>query len=118
MALVKKQNLTLQHPTEPETTVVVRVPLQAGDLKGLRANGTEVTVTFDLLAAVIQSWSYDEPVTVESMEALDLDTFAWLSKEIMERSGVRGAAEKKASASGSSDTSAQAAESSPPNSGI
>ena len=95
MALVIKQNKRLQHPKEPDGWVVVRVPLSAGDLEGVRAEGGRVAVSLDLMAAIIQEWSYGVPVTLENIRALDLDTFNWLSQAIIDESGVRTEEEKK-----------------------
>jgi hypothetical protein len=104
LALVVKETKTLQHPTEPETTVVVRVPLSAGDLEHMKADGTQIGMTFAVLAATVQSWSYDSPVTEDAIRSLDLDTYLWLSKEVMQAAGIRDDDEKNASGANSSPT--------------
>lgn len=102
--LVRKTLVTLQHPSEPETQVVARLPLTAGDMAGLRSDGVTMAITFELLASVVQSWTYDDPPSVETMRDLDPVTYAWLVKEIFAASNL-GDDQKKASASGSAPTS-------------
>lgn len=115
--LVRKEIRTLQHPTEPETQVVVRLPLSAGDMAGLRGvdGGAGVGVTLDLLASIIQTWTYDEPVTLDSVNSLDIDTFLWLSREITTASGIRSD-EKKSSSDTLSSLMPSTADDSPPSS--
>lgn len=118
MALVIKKIERLEHPTEPGAWVTVRLPLSAGDLESMRADGNRVAVSLDLLAAMIQEWSYGVPVTLEAVRSLDLDTFQWLSKEVQERSGIRTEEEKNASGASSPAISERAAAPSPVSSGI
>lgn len=118
MALVIKQNKRLEHPTEAGAWVTVRVPLSAGDLENMRADGNRVGVSLDLLATMIQDWSYGVPVTLDNVRALDLDTFNWLSQEIINESGIRTEEEKNASGASSPAILERAAAPSPVSSGI
>jgi hypothetical protein len=118
MALVKKTLKRLEHPTEPGAWFVVRLPLSAGDLAGLRAEGTRIGMTLDLAAEVIKEWSYDAPISLESVNDLDLDTFTWLSAQIQQASSIRSEDEKKDSDSSSSPTLALVEGDSPKSSGI
>ena len=115
--LVKKQSKILQHPSEPETRVTVRLPLSAGDLTGMRTDGDQVGMSLDLMTSLIEAWTYDAPVTAENVQLLDIDTYSWLTQEMFVRSGLRDAVEKKDSNESSSPTSAPAEESSLPSSG-
>jgi hypothetical protein len=118
MALVVKQNKRFEHPTEPETWFVAALPLSAGDLAGLRTDGQQIGMTLDLLAAVLKAWSYEQPITSQSVDALDIETYTWLSQQIMADSGIRSEDEKKDSASNSSRTLALVEGDSPKSSGI
>lgn len=91
-------------PHEPESWFDVR-PLTAGDIEGLSADGSQVKVSIEALAAIIQAWSYTEPVSLENVRRLDLDTFTWLGTEALKASGIRDADQKKESMTGSSPTS-------------
>ena len=110
MALVIKQNKRLQHPTEAGAWVVMSVPLSAGDLELVRVDGGRVAASIDLLAKVIQEWSYGVPVTVDNIRGQDIDTFNWLSQAVIDESGIRTSEEKKDSSSSSPATTAQAVE--------
>ena len=114
MALVVKQNKKLEHPTEPGQWFVVRLPLSAGDMAGMRSDGKQIGMTLDLMAAGIQEWSYPVPVSEEAVNDLDLDTFVWLSKEITSASGIRDDDEKKDLSSPSPPTTAPVTEISQP----
>ena len=121
MALIKDQTTRLLHPTEKDADgkpawFDVR-PLRTGDIEQLGALGLEVKVTVEALAAVIVAWSYDEPVTIENVRLLDLDTFLWLGQQALLTSGIRKDAEKNASGSGLSPLRPPA-EDSPPSSSI
>ena len=116
MALVKKQNKRIQHPTEPEAWFEVRLPLSAGDLASMHSDGTSIAMSLDLAAEVIKAWSYPEPVTLENVRDLDVDTFVWLSQQIQEASGIRTDGEKKDSGGISSPTLGQDTAASPPSS--
>ena len=118
MALIKKTNKRLEHPTEPGAWFVVRLPLSAGDLAAMRSDGTSIAMSLDLAAEVIKEWSYDAPISLETVKDLDVDTFVWLSKELQEASGIRTEDEKKDSATSSSATLALVEEPSPTSSGI
>lgn len=72
-------------------------PIRAGDFEGLRLEGGQVTVGIDLLTNLIQSWSYQEPVTRENVASLDVDTWIWLQTAIQSASGIRDDVEKKES---------------------
>lgn len=116
--IVKKTVRRLTHPTEDGAWVEVRLPLSAGDLQGMRSDGKVIGISLDLLVGVIVAWSYAEPIGIESVENLDLDTFTWLSQEIIAESGILPDAEKKGSGSSSSRTSAPDTAPSPASSGI
>lgn len=90
----------------------MRIPLSAGDLVGMRADGSTLGMSIDLMPKVIQAWSYDAPITTETVESLDIDTFTFLTKAIMAESGIRTEEEKKDSESPPSG-SPQTAESPP-----
>lgn len=102
--IVKKTVKRLEHPTEPGAWIEIRVPLSTGDLAGMRANGQVIGMSLDLMASTIVAWSYEEPVSLASVELLDLDTFTWLTSEVMAASNIRGDEEKKDSSSPSSPT--------------
>jgi hypothetical protein len=105
VALINSSNTKrLDIPHEPGQWVEVR-PLTAGDIEGLSVDGSGVKVSIEALAAIISAWSYEEPVSLENVRRLDLDTFTWLGTEALKVSGVRDADEKKDSASDSSLTS-------------
>lgn len=104
--LVTKRVVRLLHPSEEGQWIDVRLPLSAGDIELMREGGTGGMVTNDLLAAVITGWSAPDPVSLENIQRLDLDTFTWLAKELTQRSGIRDEAEKKDSNSSSPPTSA------------
>ncbi|MGE0227756.1 MAG: hypothetical protein AB7I38_10955 [Dehalococcoidia bacterium] len=116
MAFVTKQDKRIEHPTEPGTWAVIRVPLSAGDYAAAQGE-TAAAKSLDLMPRVIQSWSYAEPITPEQCALLDGATFAWLDAEIAKASPVRTEAEKKDSGSPYSPTSEPGGEPSPPNSG-
>lgn len=111
--LVKKEIRTLQHPTEPDAWVKVRLPLAAGDMEGLRIDGTRVGMTFDLMASVIVEWSVPEPISLETIRLLDMDTFNWLNTEIVAASGIRGEEKKETSDTASLPTPSTADDSPP-----
>lgn len=105
MALINSSNTKhLDIPHEPGQWVEVR-PLTAGDIEGLSVDGSGVKVSIECLAAIISAWSYQEPVSLENVRRLDLDTFTWLGNEALKVSGVRDDAEKKDSNLDSSPTS-------------
>jgi hypothetical protein len=83
----------LDVPHEPDQWIEVR-PVTAGDLGMLEAGQSMVKLTLEAMSTLIKGWSYPEPATRESVNRLDVDTFIWLSKEIMTFSGVRDDAEK------------------------
>lgn len=118
MALVVKQVKRVQHPTEPDAWFELRLPLSAGDLELMRDGSRMGMVSVDLMASVVTGWSYDAPITVETIKSLDLDTFTFLVGEIQTGSGIRDAEEKKDSSSTSSPSSDPAADGSPKSLGI
>jgi hypothetical protein len=118
VALVVKQTKRVEHPTEPGTWFDLRIPLSAGDLELMRDGRRMGMVSVDLMAAVIQAWSYEQPVTVESVKSLDLDSFAFLVGEIQDASGIREDSEKKVSSSSSPVSSVPVEADSPQSLGI
>ncbi len=111
MPYLKKTNVVLQHPTEPDVTVTIRLPLTGGNFEGH-------SVASDIVASAIVEWSYDAPISGETIRDLDRDTYRWLLDESWSRSDVRTEQEKKASATASSPTSAPEKEDSPASSPI
>lgn len=97
MALIVKRTERLTHPTEADTWFDVRVPLTAGDMAGMRVDGKQVGMTLDLLTAMIVNWSYDAPITPDTVNSLDIDTFMWINGAIKDFSGIRTDAEKNSS---------------------
>lgn len=106
MALIDANNTRrLVPPHEPQSWFDVR-PITAGDMEHLTTEGSQVTVSIDLMATLIRAWSYEPPVSLESIRQLDLDTFVWLGQQLLVVSGVRDDAEKKDSNGASSPISA------------
>lgn len=112
MARVDQETKHLQHPTEPETWVDVRVPIRAGDLENLSGAPSAVTIQYELIAAAIQGWSYDYPPSLHALREQDVETINWLRREVLEYSGVRDDETKKNS-NGSSLPGQPAPEESP-----
>ena len=108
--LLRKQTVTLQHPTEPETTVTMRLPLTGGNFEGQ-------SLASDIVATAIESWSYDAPISGATIRDLDRDTYRWLLDEAWSRSAVRSEDEKKASPTNSESTTELVAAASRTNSG-
>lgn len=111
MALINSKNTTrIVPPHEPESWFELR-PIRAGDGDLLTSEGGQVRLSLDLLARIITSWSYKDengepiPVSQETVEQLDLDTYVWLVQQSQELSGIRDTAEKKDSNNGSLSTS-------------
>ena len=117
MALVAKQETRIEHPTEPGTWAVIRVPVSVGDLEGSTATG-RIGSAIDVVAACLQSWSYDDPPSRANVARLDLASFRWLEEAINAASGIREEAEKNASGSSSPATTERVAEPSLVSSGI
>lgn len=100
MALIKdSQTKRLIPPHEPESWFDIR-PLRGGDLDLLEAQGSQVKVTKEALAQLIRAWSYDDEITLETVNELDMDTLIWLCQVALDISGIRSAPEKKDSTSG------------------
>lgn len=113
MALLIKRNLRLEHPTEKQDDgspawFVVRVPLAAGEQMGAVQSSNEGVGERMLgtMVRALREWSYPEPITLETIERLDTETFMWLLGEVQRESPQRSEAEKKDSAPPSSPTSA------------
>lgn len=64
--------------------------------------GNQIKLSLDLAAALITAWSYDVPVSRETVDMLDVDTFVWLNAAISDMSGIRSDDEKKDSEENSS----------------
>lgn len=101
--LVSKTTRIIEHPTEEGVTFTVRA-LCAGDMETANPNATAIQLTYDLLAAAIIEWTYDAPVSVDSIKQLDVTTFQWLQTAIQDGSGMRTDAAKNASGANSSPT--------------
>jgi hypothetical protein len=115
MAVIKKTTKRIDHPSEPGEWAEIRVPVLAGDLADTRDD--KVGMMLDLLGAAVTAWSYPEPVTKANIEALDIQTFQWLSTEVQQASRIRSNEEKKDSTSPSPATSEPEADASPVSSG-
>lgn len=99
MALITDQTKRLVPPHEPESWFDVRT-MRAGDVEGFDVEGGAIRISYELLAGLIKGWSYDAPISVDTVKTLDLDTYSWLIQQLKEFSGVRGTEEKKASNAG------------------
>ncbi len=95
MAIVVKKTERYEIPHEAGQWVELRLPICAGDLAEMRADGKKIRASLDLMVSVVQAWSYDVPVTSEHVNSLDVKTFAWLDGLIQEHSGLRDDDEKK-----------------------
>lgn len=120
MALISKTpSKRFDIPKEPGEWVEL-LPMSArvtreAEEQGGASNFAKGTIA---LAQCIAAWSYDAPVTVETVDDLDVDTFTWLLQTVSSLSGERGEDEKKDSTEPSSPTTDPAAEPSPESSGI
>ncbi len=102
MALIDpNQAVRVGIPHEPGEWMRLR-PIQAADIEALEDVQGQVRVSLELAAKLVLAWSYADPPTPENIRRLDLDTFLWLSKELLAQSGVRELAEKKGSGNSSS----------------
>lgn len=118
MALVVKQTKRVEHPSEPGAWFDLNLPLTAGDLELMRDGTKAGMVSIDVVASVLEAWSYDAPASIENIKLLDLDTFTFLQASIQERSGITTDAEKNDSASPSSAPSGPGEADSPKSLGI
>ncbi len=110
MALIVKTNTKLDHPTEPDAWVTVRLPLSGGNVEG-------GATPSDIVASAIVEWSYEIPPTGDAVRDLDVPTYQWLVTEVGKRAGIRSDEEKKDSSGDSSPTSVPAKEASRKSSG-
>lgn len=110
MALVLKETVTLQHPSEPDTWFKIRRPLTSGDMKALGAAENLADVKFLGVRRALLDWSYSEALTDESLGLLDITSFNWLAEQVFEGS-QRPEPEKKDSEPPSSPTTEEAADS-------
>lgn len=111
MPLVVKETIKLEHPTEPDVWVSVRLPLSGGNIE----RGPSVS---DIVASAITEWSYDAPITGDTIRDLDPNSYNWLIGEVSKRAGFRTDDEKNASGEVSSPTSEPEKGSSRKSSGI
>jgi hypothetical protein len=102
MALVTDAFTHLIPPHEPESWFDVRAikARDYGSLGGIDVTSltaaTAIEASLELLARVILRWSYDPPITAESVGDLDTVTYAWLVDAANLASGLRSLQEKKA----------------------
>ena len=108
MAIIKKQVVRLEHPEEEGVWVDLRLPLQFSDTEQMRQDSlNKLGMLVEILPAMIEAWSYDEPVTTENVRALDMPTGMWLAREVFSQSGLRDDDEKNALEASSSLTTDQ-----------
>lgn len=119
MALINPQHTRrLEIPHEEGQWVEIR-PVTAGQVADLQKDSeqeTSASIAIRTLEGCIVAWSYDAPVSVESLRELDYGTFSWLETRISVTSGFRTEDEKKTYEPPSSPTSEPEGESSPPSS--
>lgn len=116
--LVVKRERRVEHPSEPGTWFTVRTPLSVGDMAQAGDARNLAEVKLFTLATALTGWSYDAPISRDTVGSLDLETFQWLSTLVFEESRLREEEEKNASGSSSGPTMAQGVEHSRPSSGI
>lgn len=109
---------------DPERTVRVPVPHETDewvevrrstvrdmrDLQRDHADKTSIDRSVMLLSWCIKAWSYDKPISVDSIESMDSLTFMWLERQL---DLARPAEEKKDLAISSSPSSDPATVSTP-----
>lgn len=120
MALISKTpSKRFDIPNEPGEWVEL-LPMSARVTRVAEEKGGDSNFAKGIiaLAQCIAAWSYDAPVSVETVEDLDTDTFTWLLQTVSSLSGERGEDEKKDSTEPSSPTTDPVAEPSPESSGI
>jgi hypothetical protein len=111
MALVSRlapQRIPIPH--EPHEWVELR-PLTAGQMLDLQPGADAMSageLAVHIVLGALSAWSYDAPLTAESIRDLDADTFRWLT-ETAPTTGRRGEEERANLGSGSSPTSDPAA---------
>jgi len=118
VALVVKQTRRLKHPTEPDAWVVVRTPLSGGDMAACGDANNIAELKLYAVALSLQEWSYEGPITRETVGTLDVETFKWLADLVFDEAKLREEDEKNASGSSSDPTTDPGVERSPLNSGI
>lgn|GEM_PF-5362252 len=80
--LVEKSIRRFEHPKEPGAWFELEGPLSAGDLSAV-GNSTDLSdVKFRLLTHVLRGWSYDTPISPETVGQLDVETFNWLTEQV------------------------------------
>jgi hypothetical protein len=120
MALISKNPddyEPIRPPHDLESWYKVR-PIAGGDLKKLGLDKGEVVISLDLLAELLIAWSHPEPLTLENIDRLDLDTTLWLASQIKTASNIREPEQLASLGDGSSPTSDPAMEPSLQSSGI
>ncbi len=119
MALIDPQERKRQDiPNEPGQWVEFR-PMTARDFAVLQKDAGERTpadIGLAILARCVTGWSYEQPVTAETLDQLDFATMEWLRSEISLTSG-RDDDELKESEPESSPTTDPATDDSPQSSG-
>jgi hypothetical protein len=126
MALINSQHIRrVDIPHEPGEWVEIR-PVTAGQYADLQRDGADLTgaeVALRILVGSLADWSYDAPITPETLRSLDYETFTWLERELSVTSGLRSDPESNGSvpqsspitepATGDSPTSSSTSEKSP-----
>lgn len=83
MALINSQdNRKIDIPHEPGQWVLVRPPTVADIRQASAESASEMQIGLDLVMRLVVGWSYDEPVTPDAIDRLDLKTGQWLAQEL------------------------------------
>lgn len=90
--------------------------LSTGAFSELPTDLSARQMSLAILKACLVGWSYDQPITDETLGDLDMTTFAWLDDILVEAVGLRSLLEKKGSNGDSPPTSGLAKDESPENS--
>jgi hypothetical protein len=120
LALINSQHV--QHvdiPHEPGQWIEIR-PVTAGQVADLQKDSvaeSSAAVAIKTLVGCIVAWSYEAPVSIESLRELDYETFQWLETQISVTSGLRSEDQKKDLNSPSSRRTGRGRELSPTSSG-
>lgn len=120
MALIDpQQTVQIEIPHEPGEWVQFK-PITIGDViavqKKYGGRGEMSAAEINVLTMVecgIQEWSYQAPISEESVLRLDRITYNWLSTQLLNISGQRSEEEKKDSGLSSSPTEVPAGDTSP-----
>lgn len=99
MALISDKDIQrIPIPHEPDQWVELK-PITVRDLAAMQRDTegqTPTEATVRVLLNCLKGWSYDTPITAETLDSLDFDTYTWLSSQMM-LTGRRSEEEKKES---------------------